>query len=719
LARRIHHRTCCLCEASCGLKIELDGDQILSIRGDEEDPLSRGYLCPKATALQDLHEDPDRIRRPLKKEGDRFVEIGWDEAFELAARRIHEIQSEHGNDAAGIYVGNPTVHNHGAVLFGLAFMRSLKTKRRFSATSVDQLPHMLVSRFMFGHQLLLPIPDVDRTQHLLIIGANPLASNGSLMTAPGFRRRMQAIRERGGSIVVVDPRRTETAKLADEHHFVRPGSDAVLLLAMLHVILGEKLGRGSPRTTSFRGEDRVRELVSAWTPERAAGHTGLSAEAVRSLARAFANAESAVCYGRIGTSTQAFGSLATWGVYLLNALTGNLDRPGGAMFPEPAVDLMTVPRPFSVGRGSFRRWTSEVRGLPEFGGELPVATLAEEILDAGDKRLRCLVTNAGNPALSTPNGRRVEEALASLDFLVSVDFYVNETTRHADLILPPVSALERSHYDLVFHLLAVRNTVKYSPPLFDPPAGAKHDWQIWAELTRRIERLRGSSLRRRLLFRTMRRLGPDGIVDLGLRYGKHGRLTGGLTLNKLRKDPHGIDLGPLQPVLARRLTARQPYVELAPDLLVEDLKRLEAAFAERDTAREGELLLIGRRQLRNNNSWMHNVERLAKGPERCTLLMHPQDAALRDVPAGATVRVSSRVGAVEVGVAISDEIMPGVVSLPHGFGHDRPKTRLSVASARPGASINDLTDEQRVDALSGVAAFSGVPVRVELVEPVA
>jgi anaerobic selenocysteine-containing dehydrogenase len=478
---RVHHRTCCLCEASCGLQIELDGergDRILAIRGDADDPLSRGYLCPKATALQDLHEDPDRLRRPLQRVGNSWKEIDWDEALALAAAGIDAIQTEHGRDAMGIYIGNPTVHNYGAVLYGLQFLRTLRTKRRFSATSLDQLPHMLVSRLMFGHQLLLPIPDVDRTAHILVVGANPLASNGSLMTAPGFSRRLAALRERGGKLVVIDPRRTETARLADEHVFVRPGTDAALLLAMVWVLLERKASTAA-RPDWIHGEPRLREALAQWTPERVAPFTGVDAATIRRLALELADAESAVCYGRMGTSTQRFGSLATWGVYLLNVLSGNLDRPGGAMFPVPAVDLLTLPRAFSVGRGGVGRWHSQVRGLPEFGGELPVATLAEEILDAGERRMRGLVTNAGNLAVSAPNGRRMNEALASLELMISVDFYLNATTRHAHLILPPVSPLERPHFDVVFHLLSVRDTVKYSPPLFEPAPDARHDWEIW------------------------------------------------------------------------------------------------------------------------------------------------------------------------------------------------------------------------------------------------
>lgn len=707
---RLHYRTCCLCEASCGLEVELTGEQIVAIRGDRDDPLSRGYVCPKATALADLHDDPDRLRRPMRRRGTDWEEIDWEEALSYAAARIDAIQAEHGRDAVGIYIGNPTVHNYGAVLYGLQFMRTLRTKRRFSATSLDQLPHMLVSRLMYGHQLLLPVPDVDRTSHLLIVGANPLASNGSLMTAPGFRRRMKELRGRGGRVVVVDPRRTETAQAADEHVFVRPGTDAALLLAMVAVVVEHE----RPKLPGWvRGLDRLVAALREWTPERAAAFTGVDAGTIRRLAIELAEADRAVCYGRMGTSTQVFGSLATWGVYLLNIVSGNLDRPGGAMFPEPAVDLLTVPRAFSVGRGKFGRWRSEVRGLPEFGGELPVATMAEEILEAGDRKMRALISNAGNPVISAPNGRRMAKALESLEFMVSVDFYLNATTRHADLILPPVSPLERPHFDLVFHLFAVHDTVKYSPALFEPAPDGRHDWQIWAELNDRLQKARGTGWRQRVVTKAINRLGPDRIIDLGLRYGPQGGVLGGLTLAGVAAKPHGIDLGPLRPCLPGRLDVGHGHVELAPEPLLEDLGRLAAAAEGAREAKTDQLLLIGRRQLRNNNSWMHNLPRLAKGPVRCTLLVNPDDATRLGLDDGALVRVRSRVGEVEVPVQISDEIMVGVVSLPHGFGQGGDGARLSVAAERPGASVNDLTDELLVDVPSGNAAFNGVPVDVQ------
>jgi anaerobic selenocysteine-containing dehydrogenase len=711
-----HFRSCNLCEAMCGVKIEVADGRVTSIRGDEEDPFSKGHICPKAVALKDLHEDPDRLRQPIRRTASGWEPVSWEEALDEAARRLHETQRKYGRDAVGTYVGNPTVHNTGALLFLPQLLRALRTRNKYSATSVDQLPHMLASYLMFGHQLMVPVPDIDRTAYLLALGANPLASNGSMMTAPDVRNRLRAIQQRGGRVVVVDPRRTETAGIANEHLFIRPGTDALFLFAVLNELLQRpKL----ERLAAFsEGLEQVRELAREFTPERAAGPTGIPAESIRRIAREFVEAPTAVCYGRVGTSTQAFGGLCQWLINLINVVSGNLDREGGAMFTLPAFDIVGGPKALAVGRGGFARTRSRVRGLPEFSGELPVAALAEELLTEGEGRIRAMVTFAGNPVLSTPNGGQLDKGLASLEFMVSVDPYINETTRHAHLILPPPSPLERGHYDVVFHALAVRNTARYAPALFEPGPGAMHDWRILLELQHRIEMLRyGKSLRGELQYQALKRLGPEGILDLGLRAGPYGLrpkgLRKGLSLSALKKAPHGVDLGPLKPCLPGRLRNRERRVHLAPAPLVEDVKRLREAFPEGAVpVADGELLLIGRRTLRDNNSWMHNVPMLMKGKPRCTLMMHPEDAKGLGLAEGDEAVVTSRVGQVSVPVSVTDEVMRGVVSLPHGYGHGRGGVRQSVAAAHAGASLNDLTDDQRVDLLCGNAAFSGVPVRV-------
>jgi anaerobic selenocysteine-containing dehydrogenase len=706
-----HFRTCNLCEAMCGIAIAVEGGRILSIRGDEDDPFSRGHICPKAVALQDLHEDPDRLRRPLRRRGTDWEEISWDAALDEAAERLAAIQEAHGRESVAVYQGNPTVHNHGSAIFGQALLRSLGTRSRYSATSVDQLPQMLAALSMFGHQLLLPVPDVDRTRYFLVLGANPLASNGSLMTAPGIERRLKDLKARGGRLVVVDPRRTETAAIADLHVPIRPGTDALLVLALLHVLFAEGLVRPGALAEFTDGIDEVRALVAPFTPESVEGATGVSAGVARRIARDFAACEAAVAYGRVGVSMQEFGGLASWLLNVLNVVTGNLDRPGGAMFTRPAVDLVAFSA--RVGqRGHFDKGRSRVRGLPEFGGEYPVAALAEEMETPGAGQIRALVTSAGNPVLSTPNGRRLDRALAGLEYMVSIDPYLNETTRHAHLILPPTTALEHDHYDVVFHTLAVRNTAKHSPALFAPAPDARHDWQIMLGLARRLDARKGRlGWRARATYAVLGRLGPTGLVDVLMRSGPYGSWRSplrGLSLRRLRRAPHGVDLGGLEPCLPGRLYTRDRRIRLAPDRFVRDLERLRASAVAADDG----LRLIGRRDLRSNNSWMHNSLRLVKGRDRCTLLMHPDDAGRRGLLDGQRVRVSSRVGSVEAAVQLTPDVMPGVVCLPHGWGHDREGARLGVARAHAGVSFNDLSDDQCVDALCGTARFSGTPVEV-------
>jgi anaerobic selenocysteine-containing dehydrogenase len=706
-----HYRACNLCEAICGLAIEVRGQEIRSIRGDRDDPFSRGHICPKAVALQDIHADPDRVRHPLRRmEDGSWERVSWEEAFDEVADRMRVVQKTYGNDGVGLYVGNPSVHNWGTLLYGPPLSRALRTRNRFSATSVDQLPHHVTATFMFGHKLLLPVPDVDRTQFLLVLGANPVVSNGSMMTAPGFKRRLDDLKRRGGRLVVIDPRRTETAEVADSHLFIRPGSDGLLLLALLQVIFSQKLETLGSAAGFCDSIDVVRELVADISPERVAPVTGIDPGDIRDLARAFATASSAVCYGRLGVSTQAFGGLCQWLVNVLNIVSGNLDRAGGAMFTRPAVDLVA-----DTGPGHLGKYASRVRKLPEFGGELPVAALAEEILTEGEGQIRALLTVAGNPVLSTPNGVRLDRALESLEFMAAIDFYINETTRHAHIILPPTSALEHDHYDLVFNLLAVRNVARYSPALFDPAPDTRHDWQILAELHRRLDD--GPPLAR-FRRRLNAKIGPRRILDLGLRRGPWGSglrpFSKGLSLAALERAPHGVDLGPLEPCLPKRLRTPERRIDLAPEPFVEDARRLLAALE--DDRADQPLLLIGRRHLRSNNSWMHNSPRLVRGRDRCTLLMHPDDAAMHGVAGETKVAVVSRVGRIEVPLELSDEVMPGVVSLPHGWGHHRRGIELSVAREHAGVSINDLTDESMVDDLCGNAILSGVPVRVEAVD---
>ncbi len=701
---------CNLCEAICGLRLTLEDGRITSVRGNPDDPLSRGHICPKAFALQDVHEDPDRLRRPVRRvttssaDGpgeDRWEEIGWDEAFDLVADNLARTITEHGRDAVAVYLGNPNVHSLGSMTHAPALLKALRTRNVYSATSVDQLPHQLVAHLMYGHQLLIPVPDIDRTQLFVVVGGNPMASNGSLMTVPDFPGRLRELRARGGRMVVLDPRRTETAKAADEHHFVRPGTDAFVLLAMLHTVFAEGLAR-APEYVD--GLDEVEAAVAPFTPERAEAASGVPADVVRRIARDLVSTEAAALYGRMGVSTQQFGAVCQWAIQCLNIVAGNLDHEGGVMLTSPAIDA--VGRGF-IGKGHRDLWRSRVRNLPEVGGELPASTLADEMLTPGEGQVRSFLAVAGNPVLSTPDGARLDDALTRLDFMAAVDIYVNETTRRADVILPPTSALERDHYDLAFHVLAVRNTARFTPAVLPKPKDARHDWEIYREIALRTAKRLGSKppLKKRLAMQARLRLSPTRMIDLLLRTDRSR-----LSLRKLRRHPEGVDLGPLRPVLPGRLLTKDGRVHAGPRLVLDDLSRLDSAAATSPT--EGELLLIGRRHQRDCNSWMHNTERLTKGRPRHQLLMHPEDLLARGIADGTTVAVTSRVGTVHAEVQATEDVMRGVVSLPHGYGHQRQGVRLSRATDVPGPSINDLTDPSVLDEASGNAVLNGVPVTV-------
>ncbi len=698
---------CNLCEATCGLLLTIDptvdGGRVTGVRGNPADPLSRGHICPKGVALGDIHADPDRLRRPVRRVGDgadaRFEEIGWDEALDLVADRLAATVDDHGEDALAIYLGNPNVHSLGAMTHGVALAQSFRTRNKFSATSVDQLPHQVIGYLLYGHQLLLPVPDIDRTSYFLVLGANPMASNGSLMTVPDFPGRLRELHARGGRMVVLDPRRTETAKVADEHHFVRPGTDAWVLLALLHVLFAE--GRTHP-PSYVDGLAAVEELVAGFTPELAEQASGVPADEIRRIARDFAAADGAAAYGRIGVSTQEFGTLCQWAVQMINLVTGNLDREGGVLLTTPAIDA--IGRGL-IGRGHHDRYRSRVRQAPEFGGELPVSVLREEIETPGDGQVRALLTVAGNPVLSTPDGVALDRAIRGLDFYAAIDLYINETTRHADVILPPTSLLERDHYDLVFHLLAVRNTARFTPAVFPKGRDQRHDWEIFRDLYLRVTRRRRRKppLKRRITAAARMRLSPTFLIGTLLRTGRSQT-----TLTELRRHPEGVDLGPLRPgQLPDRLRTRDHRIDAVPALVTDDIARLR----EQALPRDGELLLIGRRHQRDCNSWMHNTDRLTRGKARHQLLMHPADLDARGLADGAVVTVRSRVGEVTVEVAATEDVMPGVVSLPHGYGHGRAGARLGIAAGVAGVSINDLTDPERLD-VSGNAALSGVPVTV-------
>lgn len=689
-----HYRNCNICEALCGLEIKYEGDQVISIKGDKNDPFSRGHICPKAVALQDFYQDIDRLRHPVKKTKNGFEKISWEEAFDLIENKIKNIQDKYGHDAIATYLGNPNAHNFGNQLFLPTFLRSLKTKNKYSASSVDQLPHHVASHYMFGHNLLLPVPDIDRTDFLLIIGGNPLVSNGSMMTAPDVTKRLKLIQEKGGKIVVVDPRKTETAKKADEHLFIKPETDAHLLLAMINVLFSENKVCLRHLENKINGIELLQNIIQKYTLEKAAAITGIPAEKIRSLALEMAAADKAVIYSRMGASTQTFGGLCLWLTNVFNILNGNFDREGGAMFPLPAFDPVLInPKKGKPEQADIQR--SRVRQLPRYYGEFPAATLADEIETEGEGQIKALINIAGNPVLSTPNGKRLEKALEKLDFMVSIDIYISETSRHADVILPAASGLEIPQFDVAFHNLAIKNTVKYSPALFTKKGEVKDDWEILAELTERIGGKKNDG-------RT-----PELILDFALQMGTYGHT--GLNLKELKNNPHGVDLGGLVPCLERRLQTNDGKINIAPSVYLNDLKRLDKNIVKQDP---NKFQLIGRRVLRQHNTWTHNSNRLSKGRNECTLLINEKDAINLGIKNGEVILIKSRVGKIKVEVQITDEIMPGVVCLPQGFGSTK-NSKMAIAAAQNSVSINDLTDEWRVDELTGNAALNGVEVSIE------
>ncbi len=716
-------RTCTLCEACCGLRFEVEDDRILSVRPDDDDVLSRGNICPKGIAIADVHHDPDRLRRPMRRtaSGD-FEPIGWDAAFDLVATRLNAIRAAHGPDAIAVYIGNPIVHNHGALLMRNALLKAIGTHNAMSAGSQDTSPRFVSSYLLYGSSFAIPIPDVDRTDYFLCIGANPIVSNGSFLSAPDMRGRMQAIRRRGGRVVVVDPRRTETAREADEHVAIRPGADAALLLAMVHVLVRDGKVVRERLQSETRGWDAVEARLDAYAPERVAAHTGVEAATIVRLAHEFAAAPTSTAYSRVGVCNNRYGTLATWATDLLNIAAGRLGRPGGAMFTTPAFDLVPLLRHLGDG---YDRWRSRVRGLPETAGDVPASALAEEIETPGPGQVRALLTFAGNPVLSTPNGGRLDAALTGLEFMVAIDLYVNETTRHADVILPPASALGDDHVDLVFSTFFVRNVARWSPPVVRRAEGERADWEILLELT---ERLGGGPTAIPIvdrLLRLARRFGvawnPTAMADFLLRIGPHGDrfLPGsrGLSLRKLRAAPHGIDLGPLQEGFTRRVLHRDRRIHVDAAPLLAAMEKLGHTLAQAPA--QDELLLIGRREVRTNNSWMHNVEAMVSGRERCVLLVHPADAERAGVADGEVATLASRVHRGDVRVRLAKEMRPGVVSLPHGWGHASAARWQHVAGGHPGVSANDWTDDQDVEAIVGQSILNGVPVRLERSGPAA
>jgi anaerobic selenocysteine-containing dehydrogenase len=728
--QRTAYRTCPFCEACCGLELKVAGEKIVSIRGNANDVFSHGYICPKGAALKDLHEDPDRLRQPMIKRNGQFEPATWDEAFAEIEARLLPLRKEYGNDAVATVIGNPGAHKSGLLLYFAKLARALGTRNLYSASTLDQMPKQLSSGYLYGGFFSIPVPDIERTDLLVVLGANPMVSNGSLWTVPDFRGKAKALHARGGKLVVIDPRKTETAQVADQHHFIRPGSDVFLLLGIAHALFSEQRVKPGHLQDHINGLQQVQQAVAGFSPERVAARCGMTAETIWQLARQLSDAPRAALYGRIGTCTQEFGTLASWLVDVINILTGNLDREGGMLFPRAAAFAAnTIGKP-GVGRGIVTgRRKSRVSGAPEVLGELPISCLAEEIQTAGEGQVRALITLASNPVLSSPNGVRLATAFDQLDFMLSFDIYINETTRHADVILPGPSPLQDLHFDLAFQQFSYRNFTRISYPILPMAEGQQSEVQSLLRLIALLQARDLATLDDEMFAEDVRKgagqyadaiiaasqglTGLERQIDFGLRTGPYGDRYGmqadGLNLAKVKQENNGIDLGPLQPRMPELLRTPSGKIEMAEPVLLADLARAEAALNEPAPA----LTLIGRRQVRSSNSWMHNLPILAKGPFRCTALLHPQDAARLGLADGEPVQLFNQHGSVTVLLELDENMMPGVVSVPHGWGHDLPGVQMRVAGERPGVNLNVLFDENRRDPLSGNSVLSGIAVQIK------
>jgi anaerobic selenocysteine-containing dehydrogenase len=721
-------------------------EQIVRIRGDKDDVFSHGFICPKGSTLKQLHEDPDRLRKPMVKRNGVHVEVSWDEAWKEVERGLMGVIDRHGRGSLSAYLGNPNAHNLGPQLFSGVMLRSMGTRNIFSASSVDQMPMHVAGGFMFGSAQHIPVPDIDHTDYLLMLGANPYMSNGSLCTAPDYPGRIQAIRARGGKVVVVDPRRSKTAENSDEWVSIRPGTDGLFMAALAHVMFAEGIAKVEPRIAShMNGLDEFRTAVQPFTPERVTAATGVPAETIVRIAREMCAAPTCAVYGRIGVNTVEFGSTNAWLVNALSIITGNFDKRGGDMFTTPAAGGASTRGTAGKGKGfQTGRGHSRVSNKPEVLGEYPVAVLAEEILTPGENQIRAAITVAGNPVLSTPHSEQLDRALADLEFMVSIDIYLNETTRHADVILPPPSALEKDHYDVGLYVYAVRNIANYSEPVLQKDADSPEEWEILVKMGAILQGLgtdvdpaamddqnifatvtsavatSSSNIGGRDADEILSLLNKDGrrgtarMLDFMLQTGPYGAAFGanptGLSLDVLLANPHGVDLGALEPRIPEGLRTPTGMIELSPPQLIADLVRLEASI---DKADDSQMLLVGRRDLKSNNSWMHNIKVLTKGSLSCTAHVHPDDAARLGLSDGGTVRITSRVGSVDAPVEVTDSVRQGVVSLPHGWGHGVAGTQMDVAAEKAGVNSNLLTDDQVMDPLSGNAALNAIPVTLQ------
>ena len=735
---RVHLRQCPVCECMCGLEVHLDAeDHVKVIRPDRDDVWSNGFICPKGTTLGRLHEDPDRIRVPMIREGSpddpQWRQATWDEAFARCEELLHGVLDEHGIEAMTAFIGNPAGHSFSLSRYGALLMGQAGFPMIYSAGTVDQWPKNVSSVLMYGNMWKIPTVDIAHTDLWIIMGGNPQASGGSLLASPDQLAQIDGIKARGGQVIVIDPRRTITADHASEWIPIVPGTDAALLLAMANVIFAEVLHSLGAVDGLVEGVEAVREACASYTPERVEAFCKVPAATIRRLARALAGARAGGLYGRIGLCNQEFGTLASWMVDVVNIIAGQFDKQGGMLFGTPAGEPFVWKLDTALtGAPEFGRWRSRVRGAPEVLGQVPCSCLAEEIATPGDGQIRALINIAANPALSVPDSQHLEDSLPLLDCMIAIDCYMNETTRFAHVILPAPSPLESPHFDELMWAWSIGTASKWSDQLFDTPEGYVPEWEIMARLGWLCTGAADADFDFAALddgfFAVMCGMygrdpettlplydhgGPERMIDLQLRMGpwgdRYGEVPDGLNLERVKAAEHGVDLGPMQPGRAAEVIGTPSgRIELAPEYILSDLPRLDAAL-ERDP---DSLVLVSRRNIKSKNTWMHNVKVLVKAGNRCTLLMHPEDAADAGLVDEAIALVSSEAGSVEVPVEISDEMMPGVVSLPHGWGHDRPGTRLSVAREHAGINSNLLAPGHFVDVLSGNQAVNGIPVQV-------
>jgi anaerobic selenocysteine-containing dehydrogenase len=707
---------CRICEAACGLVATVEDGRVTALRPDPAHPLSWGFACPKGIAMTEVQNDPDRVLSPLRRVDGRLEPCSWDDAIADIGGRLRSLRDREGLSAAGWYMGNPSAFSSSHPLWVKGFLDAIGSRHYYTASSQDVSNRFAASALLYGSPVVVPIPDLERTSLLLMVGANPLVSHGSLLTAPRIRERLNAIVERGGRVVVADPRRSETAR-AFEHLPVRPDSDAWLLLSLLHVLFAEdRVDRDALRRQA-RDADWLEDLAARFPPPAAAERSGVAPGRIRELARALSEAEGAAVYGRTGSCLGRFGTLVAYLLDALNVATGNLDRPGGAVFGHAAISLDDVAH--RAGLATYDSHRSRVGDLPEVLGSLPASLMAREITEPGEGQLRALFVSAGNPVLSVPDGRALEAALAELELLVSIDFYVNETAaRHADYVLPATTFLERGDMPLALMGFAVRPYVQWSDPVVEPAGEAREEWEIIDALSRElgVVPLTPAALRR-LPGPLARRVTPERLLDLLLRTGPDGDWfglrRGGLSLGRLRREPSGVALRDEVPTGVLRDKVRHPggRVRLRHAAIGEEVERLAA-----DGPGDGEfpLRLIGLRELRSHNSWMHNSPKLMAGDRSHSARVHPADAERVGVGEGEPLRIVSASGSVEVAARLTDEVMEGVVALPHGWGHAGGWRR---ANAAGGVNSNELASAapEDLEPLAGMAHLNGIPVRLEAV----